>query len=170
MVFILQFPFSYAEGMCKHHYGNQNFPPFASTIYFIVVYINKIPLGNGNRPFMDSNTKMCAAHAFEPNLQISYENPMFRRQLQVVVFPHLGIPGMVIMASCKAFVVGYIAPSTLSLTFFISSCTQKSKNYLYFPVLFKNMYCTRAIISRGLYSFLPNFHFGCGLYCRQFMH
>ena len=31
-------------------------------------------------------------------------------------------------------------------------------------------YRTRAIISRGLYFFLPNFHFGCGLYCRQFMY
>ena len=29
---------------------------------------------------------------------------------------------------------------------------------------------TRAIISRGLYFFLPNFHFDCGLYCRQFMY
>ena len=31
-------------------------------------------------------------------------------------------------------------------------------------------YRTRAIISRSLYFFLPNFHFGCGLYCRQFMY
>ena len=29
-------------------------------------------------------------------------------------------------------------------------------------------YRTRAIISRGLYFFLPNFHFSCGLYYRQF--
>ena len=29
---------------------------------------------------------------------------------------------------------------------------------------------TRAIISRWLYFSLPNFHFGCDLYCRQFMY
>ena len=34
----------------------------------------------------------------------------------------------------------------------------------------KTIYRTRAIISRGFYFFLPNFHFGCGLYCRQFMY
>ena len=31
-------------------------------------------------------------------------------------------------------------------------------------------YNKSAIISRGLYFFIPNFHFGCGLYCRQFMY
>ena len=113
--------------MCKHHYDNENFPLFANGICFIVD-IMKISLG---RLIVDSNTKMGVAHAFQTNLQISYENPMFRRQLQVVVFPHLGIPGMDIMASCKAVVVGYIAPSTLSLTFFISSCTLKSKKNPY---------------------------------------
>ena len=32
------------------------------------------------------------------------------------------------------------------------------------------MYRTCAIISRSLYFFLPNFHFSCGLYYRQFMY
>ena len=32
------------------------------------------------------------------------------------------------------------------------------------------VYRTRAIISRGLYFFLPSFHFSCGLYYRQFMY
>ena len=34
----------------------------------------------------------------------------------------------------------------------------------------KKKYRTRTIISRGLYFFLPNFHFSCGLYYRQLMY
>ena len=42
--------------------------------------------------------------------------------------------------------------------------------FLWIQIKIHNRYRTRAIISRGLYSFLPNFHFSCGLYYRQFMY
>ena len=36
--------------------------------------------------------------------------------------------------------------------------------------IWQYIYRTRAIISRGLYFFLHNFHFSCGLFYRQFMY
>ena len=74
----------------------------------------------------------------------------------------------------------------LKLSFYSSEGTENQKFYHIKIVKSSNMnimffdrdtftsnqiiYRTRAIISRGLYSFLPNFHFSCGLYYRQFMY
>jgi len=38
---------SLREGMCKSHYGNQDFSPLVNVVYFILIII-KIPLRNGN--------------------------------------------------------------------------------------------------------------------------
>ena len=35
--------------MCKPHYGNQDFFPWANDVYFVAI-IKKIPLRNGNSP------------------------------------------------------------------------------------------------------------------------
>ena len=54
---------SVSEGMCKPHYGNQDFSPLATGIYFIVI-MKKTPLHNGNSLMTDQNGSS-TTHAFE---------------------------------------------------------------------------------------------------------
>ena len=61
------FPQTLSEGMCKTHYGKQNFSSFAFRVYFIVIN-TKTPLCNGNRPITDPITEIGVAHAFEHRL------------------------------------------------------------------------------------------------------
>ena len=61
------FPEIWSKGICKTHYGQQNFSSFAFGVYFIVIN-KKIPLYNGNSPITDPITEIGVAHAFEQRL------------------------------------------------------------------------------------------------------
>ena len=54
--------------MCKPHYGNQDFSPLTTGIYFIVI-MKKTPLHNGNSPL---RTKMGVAVLMPLNSAVSW--------------------------------------------------------------------------------------------------
>ena len=67
---------SLREGMCKSHYGNQDFSPLVNVVYFILIII-KIPLRNGNCPIghcgphYRNGSRTCLCLSTFTNLQFS---------------------------------------------------------------------------------------------------